>query len=277
MKSTATRESAGGRTWLRAATTPRMIALLLAVIAIAAVCVQLGFWQWDRSGIRGEASMREQRDALMAAEPVPITEVLAPQSGFGREHLGRRVSLEGSFDAEQQVLVPGRHIEERDALLVVSAFHVEGGAHDGAIMPVLRGWLPQEETLLDRLETGGGEDLRVQAPAPPAGRLEIIGMLAGSEAAGSRDLAPGLAGGISVGELAGAWGTPMYSAYLVLEEPAQPGGLGPAPSPLGELDVDRNLQSLAYAVEWWAFALFAVVFWLKVLRDDVREQRLAAA
>ncbi|WP_324649656.1 SURF1 family protein [Georgenia sp. H159] len=275
--STSARPRADARDWLRAATTTRMVVLLLAVVVVAAVCTRLGLWQLDRAGIRGAEAARIEREELLAAPAVPVEEVLAPQSRFTGEHLGRRVSLQGSFDPAQQVLVPGRNVDGRDALLVVSAFHVDGGPHDGAIMPVLRGWLPEEGALADRLEAGAVTDGQVTAPAPPAGRLEVVGMLSDSEAAGDAGLPDGFAGGISAGELAGTWGTPMYSAYLVLEQPPQPGGLAPAPSPLEELDTDPNVQSLAYAVEWWAFALFAVVFWLKVLRDDVRERRLAGS
>jgi len=254
-----------------------MVVLLLAVVVVAAVCTRLGFWQLDRAGIRGQEALQTQREELLTAPPVPVAEVLAPQSPFRAEHFGRRVSLEGHFAADQQVLVPGRQVDGQDALLVVTAFHVDGGPHDGAIMPVLRGWLPEAGALTDRLEAGSGTAGRVTAPPPPAGRLEVVGMLSDSEAAGEAGLPDGFADGISAGELAGVWGTPMYSAYLVLEQPAQPGGLSPAPSPVEELDAEPNWQSLAYAVEWWAFALFAVLFWLKVVRDDVREGRLAAA
>ena len=276
VSTTAQRPRADARDWLRAASTRRMLVLLLLVVVVAAVCTRLGFWQLDRAGIRGQEAARIEREELMAAPAVPIDEVLAPQSAFGMEQFGRRVSLEGSFDPEQQVLVPGRNVGGEDALMVVTAFHVDGGPHDGAIMPVLRGWLP-EESLADRLEAGTAGGTEVTAPPPPTGLLEIVGVLSDSEAAGESGLPEGFAGGISAGELAGLWGTPMYSAYLVLEEPAQPGGLAPAPSPVEELDAEPNLQSLAYAIEWWVFALFAVAFWLKVLRDDVRESRLAAA
>ena len=258
--------------WLRAATTRRMLVLLLVVAVIAGVCTQLGFWQLERAGIRGERTLEATREELLAAPAVPLADVLAPQTAFTAEHFGRRVSVEGRFDAAQQVLVPGREVGGEEATLVVTALHVEGGPHDGAILPVLRGWFPGAVTEL--LEAGGG--VRVTAPPPPAGRVEAVGMLSDSEAAGEVGLPDGFAGGISPGELAQEWGTPMYSGYLVLEEPAQQ-GLSPAPSPVEELDADPNLQSLAYAVEWWAFALFAVVFWLKVLRDDVRERRLVEA
>jgi DNA-binding transcriptional regulator of glucitol operon len=28
-----------------------------------------------------------------------------------------------------------------------------------------------------------------------------------------------------------------------------------------------NLQNFGYALQWWAFSVFAVVFWLKIVRD----------
>ena len=31
-----------------------------------------------------------------------------------------------------------------------------------------------------------------------------------------------------------------------------------------------DLQNSAYAVQWWAFAAFAVFFWFRVLRDQIR-------
>ncbi len=250
-----------------------MLVLLLLVVVVAVVCGRLGAWQWDRAGVRGEQALEQRKEELMAAPAVPVTEVLAPQRTFEVEHFGRRVVVEGHFVPDQQVLVPGRHVDGQEAVLVLTALRVDGGPHDGAIMPVLRGWLPQDGLLADRLEAGGAE---VSAPAPPTGRQEVVGMLGSSEAAGEGGLPDGFAGGISVGELAGRWGTPMYSTYLVLEEPAQPGGLRPAPSPVEELRPDPNLQSTAYAFEWWAFALFAVAFWVKVLRDDVRDRRLEA-
>ncbi|MEE6288166.1 SURF1 family protein [Georgenia sp. MJ173] len=278
MSSTSRR--AAGRDWLRAATARRMIVLLVAVALLVTVFVQLGIWQYDRSGIRGEESAAIEREELLAAAAVPVEDVLAPQTAFDTEHFGRRVSLQGSFDPEQQLLVPDRGIDGEAAVLVVTAFHVAGGPHDGAIMPVLRGWLPEAAVLADRLEAGDAPQVALAAPPPSPGETTIVGMLSDSEAADPRDLPPGLVGGISTAQLVNVWGTPMYGGYLVLETPDQPSGLRPAPSPVEQLDADPNLQSLMYAVEWWAFALFAVAFWLKVLRDDVRDlrrSRVAAA
>ena len=253
-----------------------MVVLLVVVVVLVGAFVRLGIWQYERSGIRGEEAAVIEREELLAAPAVPIEDVLAPQTAFEAEHFGRRVSLEGSFDAAQQLVVPERGIDGEAAALVVTAFHVTGGPHDGAIIPVLRGWLPEAEVLGPRLEAGEPTEA-VAAPPPEGGTMTIVGMLSDSEEAGSREMAPGLASGISTAQLVNVWGTPMYGGYLVLETPDQPGGLTPAPSPVSQIDADPNLQSFMYAVEWWAFALFAVAFWIKVLRDDVRDLRRARA
>lgn len=262
----------GGRDWLRAAARPRMLLLLALVVVLGLLFVRLGFWQYERSGIRGEQEAEIQREELQAADAVPVDEVLAPQSAFEAEHFGRRVEMHGTFEADKQLLVPDRGVDGEEAVLVVTAFRVDGGPHDGARIPVLRGWLPSSDVFSSRLEAGE-QDLGPVAPPPPPGTMSIVGMLAAAEAVDSRDLPGELIGSISTAQLVNVWGTPMYGGYLVLEEPAQGDGLRPAPSPVEELDAEPNLQSLMYAIEWWAFALFAAAFWVKVLYDDVRDLR----
>lgn len=259
----------GPQPWLQALRRPRTIVLGLVVLLIAIACLRLGMWQFDRSGIRAEDEAANRNAELAAAQEVPIDDVLAPQETFETKHVGRRVELDGHFDAEQQFAVPGRDIDEQGAVLVVTAFHVDGGEHDGAIMPVLRGWLPEAEVMAPKLE-GGGTPQEIDVPEPPQGSTTIVGMLSSSEAAGSEVLAEGQREAISAGELANEWGTPIYSSYLVLEDPT-PQQLRLAPSPVEEMDAGINIQSLGYAVEWWFFAVFAIVFWAKVYRDDKRD------
>jgi len=247
-----------------------VIGILALVVAV--VCFRLGMWQFDRAGVRAEDATAQQVEQLAGAAPVPIEEVLAPQAAFTSEDFARRVALTGRFDPERQFVVPQRHVDGEEAALVVTAFVVTDGPHEGAVMPVLRGWLPESEVWQPAFETGGATG-EVSAPDPPGGEARIVGMLNSSEAARHADLPAGAQPGISAGQLANDWGGRLYSAYLVLEEPAQPGGLSPAPSPLASVEGGINLQSLAYAIEWWVFGLFAVFFWAKVFRDDIADLR----
>jgi DNA-binding transcriptional regulator of glucitol operon len=38
-----------------------------------------------------------------------------------------------------------------------------------------------------------------------------------------------------------------------------------------------SLQNFGYALQWWAFSIFAVLFWVKILRDQAIGRRLPPA
>ncbi|WP_164471466.1 SURF1 family protein [Georgenia faecalis] len=275
----ALRPGEGPRDWLRAAGRPHLVGLLVLVLVVGGAFVRLGMWQLDRAGFRAQEAAQVERAERLAADPVPIAEVFAPQTAMTADEVARRVAVTGEFDAEQQVLVPGREVGGVDAVMVVTALHVTQGPHDGAILPVLRGWIPAADLAATRLETGGPRVdglADVVVPDPPSGVVEVTGLLNGPEAVSSDVLPPGQLGSISPGQLTNLWGGPMFSGYLVLEIPAQE-GMEPAPAPSAGVEPGLNLQSLAYAFEWWAFAAFAVFMWWRVLRDDVHDARDRAA
>nr|WP_241770005.1 SURF1 family protein [Cellulosimicrobium sp. MM] len=124
----------------------------------------------------------------------------------------------------------------------------------------MRGWVesPEESAALD----------------PPDGVVRLTGYLQASEAAGQGGSAPGRTDAISTGELVNAWGGPMYSGYLVLlsSDPAQPsaadGGPAQLPRPTIEGGTGLNLQNLFYALQWWVFGGFAVLLWVRLVRDE---------
>lgn len=258
--------------WLRAARRPRIVVLGVVAVVLVISFALLGAWQFERSGITGAERAEAERAERLAAEPVPIEEVLAPQSAFPADALGRPVTATGRFDPDQQVLVRGRGIDGERAVLVVSALHLTEGPHAGAILPVLRGWYPEAD--IATFEAGSTD---LSAPEPPEGEIEALGYLAASEASDPTPWPPGQSGAISAGELVNLWGTPIFNAYLVLQAPEQPEALTAAPPPDLDLGTGRDPRNLAYAIEWWIFAVFTVLFWLKVWRDDVRDLRAAHA
>ncbi|MGZ5404537.1 MAG: hypothetical protein ACXWDL_07790, partial [Nocardioides sp.] len=63
----------------------------------------------------------------------------------------------------------------------------------------------------------------------------------------------------------------LYSAYAVATEPTE--GLDPAR--LEQLpDAGRltGLRNVLYALEWWVFGAFAVLVWVKYLRDEAAQE-----
>ncbi len=71
-------------------------------------------------------------------------------------------------------------------------------------------------------------------------------------------------------QLASAWGTPIYTGYLVQSEP-EPStpilALGPPALPGSGL-AWRNLM---YALQWWIFGGFALAIWFRSVRDEARD------
>ncbi|GIG19414.1 SURF1-like protein [Cellulomonas chitinilytica] len=241
-------------TLLRAAVRPRMIVLLVVLLAAAAVCARLGAWQLDRAQVRGAKAEDRHVAALVAAPPVPLGDVLTPQTSFRGDMVSRKVTVTGAYDAAGQLLVGGRAHDGVTGYLVVTPLREPGGA----VLPVVRGWVAAP----------------ADADVPPAGDVTVVGYLQASEQAGDgvrlgEDGTSGRADAVSSAELLNVWGGPIYTGYLVVatSDPAQSDAvaiLDPPRKPGAGL----NLQNLAYAAQWWLFGGFAVLLWLRLVRDE---------
>jgi cytochrome oxidase assembly protein ShyY1 len=54
------------------------------------------------------------------------------------------------------------------------------------------------------------------------------------------------------------------------EQPAPDDGLAPVSPPASETSWRTGARSLAYALQWWLFAAFAVFMWWRILSDRLR-------
>ena len=236
-------------TMLRAAVRPRMIVLLVVLLGAAYVCGRLGAWQLDRAQIRGAGAEAKHVAEQMAAPAVPIDEVIAPQTSFRGDAVGRKVSAVGTYDADDQLLVPDRALDDRTGYLILTPLRTADG-----VLPVVRAWIPTPDL----------------ASAPPSGTVTVTGYLQASEQAGS-GIADGQTDAISSAELIGTWGGPIWTGYLVLatSDPPQPADLALLGLPRAP-GQGLNIQNLAYAAQWWIFGSFAVLLWLRLVRDEAR-------
>jgi cytochrome oxidase assembly protein ShyY1 len=237
-------------TMLRAAVRPRMLLLLVLLLAAAALCARLGVWQLDRAQVHGAAAAERHTAELVAAPAVPLADALAPQTTFTGDLVGRKVSVTGTYDAAGQLLVTGRAHDGVTGFLVLTPLRTAGDA----VLPVVRGWVATP----------------ADADQPPAGSVDVTGYLQASEEAGD-GIAEGRTDGISSAELLNSWGGPIYTGYLVVtsSDPAQASSvvlLDPPTKPGSGL----NIQNLAYAAQWWIFGAFAVLLWLRLVRDEAR-------
>lgn len=259
---------------LSVARQPRMIGLLLLFLLAAAVCARLGVWQLDRAHERGDLADRQAAAEAQSQGPEGLGALLEPQSTFPGDLVGRQAWVEGEYVPGTQMLVEGRAHDGAQGFLVLTALRVSDDGTSGAswaelsgppVLPVVRGWVAA---------TADGAEPEVAAAvlAEPTGTVRLSGYLQASEALGQGSDVPGRTDSISSASLANVWGGPIYSGYVVVSssDPAQPAGIELLDRPSIEGGDGLNLQNLFYALQWWIFGGFAVLLWLRLVRDETR-------
>lgn len=248
---------------LRVALRPRFLGLLALMVLATVVCGLLATWQWER------AHRALTEDTSVAEELGPVQDVIGLADPVTNELVGGIVTASGSFDAERQILVGGRHIDGTDAVIVVTALEVTTAEGEQAILPVARGWVPAEQV------TGADGELDpALAPAPPSGEVAISGRLEASEAA-TNGISDGVASEIATPLLVNAWGDPMYAGYVAQTSAAE----GLSPMPVAESAFQRGLdwQNIGYAAQWIVFGVFFLYLWGRTVRtahlDELAAQR----
>lgn len=240
---------------IRTALQPKWLGGLLLAIVFAVICGLLGNWQLDEARSEGRAQEIERAAALPVA---PLTEVVEPQSGFPRDGSTRRITADGSYAGEHQVLIADRRLDGVSGYWVVTPLVVDP---TGAWLPVLRGFVT---------------DI-ADAPTAPDGAVAIAGALAPGESPTSEaGLPDGVYRSIDMGLLVNAWDTEVYNAFVFLTDEsvdgaalsgAALGDLQRVPPPTGAAS-ELNLKNAMYAVQWWVFALFGFFLWWRAVRQD---------
>lgn len=219
-------------------------------LVLAAGCVFLGDWQWDRH------EQRLARNALVTGNydrpPQALDAVLggdATRLPPGTEWTP--VRLTGRYLSDATVLLRNRPLDGRPGYHALVPF--ETG--DGVVLWLDRGWLPIGAT-------GSAPD---DVPAPPPGEVTVTARLRPSEPESRRSAPAGqahtitpdaLAGTLAGALPAGGGATVVTGAYGVLgaEQPAP----ADAPLLLPEPEIDEG-PHLSYALQWFVFALGALV------------------
>lgn len=236
------------RVW-RLLVTPKWIALTGALLVVVGGFGWLGLWQWHRAhpDPTGPVSQAPARPLAVVAEP---GEPLADAS------VGAQAVTSGRYADEEQLLVPRPGASDEAGYWVLTPL-VEPS---GSVLPVVRGWSP--------VASG-------PAVPPPPGKVTVVGELARSEDSSLRSqvaapLPEGQVAIVSTAELLSLWDGDLYSGYLVLDEQDPPSLLTAVEPPASARATAVSWQSLAYSLQWWLFAAFAVFFWWRVLLAENR-------
>lgn len=243
---------------LRTALRPRWLLLLVVVVVATAGMARLGQWQLDRAR---ESSRSAERERLSAA-PVDISTVIRPQQAIPNDGIERPVTATGRWDGARRVLLPGRSLEGRTGLWVLTPLVLA----DGSAVPVMRGWVPSaEDPAASAAETS--ETVTVTGVLlPPEPRLDTA---PGTDLGLPADQIPR----IDVVELVKRWPHPLVDAYVHLRTASPDAAPAPTPVPLEARSDGVSWRNFSYALQWWIFAAFGLFLWWRIVRDDHLRRR----
>jgi cytochrome oxidase assembly protein ShyY1 len=257
--------------------TPRWLAGAVVTIAASVVMVFLGNWQLHRYEERSAINARI--DAADSTPAVPLTSVLArpaaagtPGASPGEDAAWTKVTVTGRYDATNEIQARGRTVDGSVGFEIVTPLLLP----DGTAVLVDRGWVPS---------ANGDATSAPVASAPPAGEVTVVGQVHLSE---SRPAPLERRDGridtrrIAIPKLAKELPFPVYGAYVLHSDPAP--GFEPIP-----IDHEDSWQNGGYAVQWWLFAVMALLAYgwqarkeangdtpkKRVDRVDAADQRLA--
>ncbi len=235
---------------LRALRQPKWLIAGAVVVLLAAVFVRLGFWQLDRLEQRRTSNQVNQLRS--EAEPLPIQDVLASVGEDLDSLQYRRVDATGVYDSSQEVLIRSQ-VELGQAGFHVITPLVLG---DGTAVLVNRGWVPltMDQPPVDAAPAPG--EVTVEAwvhltqtrpplgPEEPAGHLDVFNR-------------------VDIDRISQQVDEPLAPVYLVAM-----GEKGPdLPIPVDLPDFTDEGPHLSYAIQWFAFAVIALVGFFFLLRS----------
>ncbi|MEV7396296.1 SURF1 family protein [Aeromicrobium sp. NPDC092404] len=233
----------------------RWIGFAVFVLVLAAVCTRLGFWQFHRLEHRLDQNTIVR--AHLEQDPVELSQALRPGDSVDDDSEFTQVQATGTYDVEHEVTVKFTTRDGAPGVDVVTPFVLSSGE---AVL-VDRGWQESRNTVA-----------RPDVPAPPAGEVTITGWLRKDSGAQGEAVRPidGQIRAISSKGFARSVPYDLLEGYLNLrsEDPAPAEKLAAEPRP----DLGQG-PHFFYALQWWFFALLAVVGYFWFARSEAKERR----
>ncbi|MEV1145138.1 SURF1 family protein [Micromonospora sp. NPDC049799] len=246
--------------------TPRWLGILALTLVAAVAMVLLGNWQLDR--YHGRTEINERIDAGQRMDPVPLRDALAaPAGGPGtlgpaptEEKTWTKVSATGRYDATNVVLVRSRSVEQRVGFEVLTPLVLA----DGTAVLVNQGWIPPVP--------GAAATAQPTVPPVPAGEVTVAGRVrTGEPGKGAVTRRDGRleTRRIDLPRLARELPYPVHGGYLLLDEQSPAADPTFVAVPVGHAN---NWQNLGYVVQWWIFAVMALLGYGWVARREAHRR-----
>jgi cytochrome oxidase assembly protein ShyY1 len=194
--------------------------------------------------------------------PVPPSRFVAVNRGPDDAHQWRRVRATGHYDVAHTLLVRNRNLNGANGYDVVVPFVTDAGP----AMLVNRGWVAVDESV------AGGVPNKI--PASPPGHVTVLALLRQSELPSTTGTPPaGQVNRIDVSTIRKGLPYPVYGGYAQLTREQPRPAHSPVLLPLPELTEGLHI---AYAVQWFLFAVMALGYFGLLARREANERRAVA-
>ncbi|MGB7962577.1 MAG: SURF1 family protein [Propionicimonas sp.] len=203
---------------------------------LALAMIWLGLWQMQVFESKENSSA-----VARAAQPAVWLLDFVGDDGTVGDSYGKTVWVSGVYLPAEQVLIVGTD----GTLRVLTALQLA----DGRVLPVVRGAV---------------DSMTATVPPPPAGTVTQTGVFLPSEASAAHTVPADAMGSVRLPLLAQRWSQPLLPGFITLGRvDAVAQGLSPATPalPTGE----GSVQNIGYALQWWAFAAFAVLLTFRIV------------
>ncbi|MGO1571353.1 MAG: SURF1 family protein [Canibacter sp.] len=258
----------GKPTHLQVMVRPKWILVLLFSLAVAAVFASLAQWQMSHA-------VRLDNDLGFDTEvAVPVSEIDGEGQAVSDTHAGRIVSVTGTFDLEDFMVVGNRMNQNENGYWVVGHLVTNEPADQTADgepgnYAVAIGWSATKDGAVAAAHTAAQED-SFSEPREITGRFTPTEAPEAPDATGDQQALNTMV----PGQLVNLWQEPVEgwtsAGFLVDHTPDEI---------LQTLDLQAidsyppvprekiSWLNLFYAIEWVVFAGFAVYFWVRLTRD----------
>lgn len=229
---------------------------IILTIVFALVCIRLGFWQLSR--LEERRTWNAHLEQRLAAAPIALS-ALPADSAAGHY---RRVSAHGRFDFNRQVALATRSFQGSPGVHLLTPLQLD----NGATVMVNRGWVYAPDAMtVDAAKwreregdtvtvTGYAETWSGRETVPVADSLRVVRAL----------------DSLAVARRVGA---PILTYYVAQTSDSARGTERPVR--LSE-PVLSDGSHRSYAIQWFSFALVAVVGGTLLVREELVRRRASA-
>ncbi len=238
--------------------TRRWILFLLAVVVLALGCVRLGEWQFHRLHDKEQRNAWAERN--MAADPAPVADVLTVGAVVPTSTEWTQVSVSGTYDAEETVVVRYQTRDGKSGVDLVTPLRTDAGP---AVL-VDRGWVATQNT-------GTTPD---DLPLPPTGKVDVVGWVrvdATGDSTQVDDRSTRAISSVAIGE---GLGYPVYGGFVDAETETPPATTPLVPVEPPDLGEGPHLF---YGIQWWFFGALALFGFCYLVYDELKKSRPGSA